>query len=282
MGLPKTASSMLVRVAQPYGKFTKVSQRTTVLLLGWAMARDYHLTKYAQIYEKMGLTTLRFTSAFTGHTRNLKYSRDISGLMDNLRSVLASPKDRLALHVFSMNGIYTLCSLLLQYPELDILGRTDGIIFDSCPVLFDASSPRSFATLANVLARTVQNASLWEKLKFAVWRAYFTMGIRFFLLEQGVRRQLGLSLTEFTPYHFLRDHPQLPHHLSFIYSDKDRICPPESLTQFHEAVAEKGKQVDVLHLKDSNHVEHLKKYPDEYCAVIERFLAQLERTKSRI
>ncbi|KHJ90474.1 hypothetical protein OESDEN_09684 [Oesophagostomum dentatum] len=227
MKLPKVVSSTLVRATQPSARYPRISKNTSVVLLGWAMARDEHLAKYAQIYEKEGLTTLRFTSPFPGHIRSLKNSRDVSGVVDNLKTVLAVPDARLALHLFSMNAIYSLCALSLQYPELDILGRTDGIIFDSCPVLFDASSPQSFATLADTLARTqLQNASLLDKIQFLLFKNYFRLGVAAYILEQHVRPLLGFPLSKFTPYHFLLEHPQLPRHLSFIYSDADLICPP--------------------------------------------------------
>lgn len=53
------------------------------------------------------------------------------------------------------------------------------------------------------------------------------------------------------------------------------IC--RTIEQFHEAAARSGKQVDVLRLTDSDHVEHFKKYPAEYRAVVRRFLSSLER-----
>ncbi|RCN31387.1 hypothetical protein ANCCAN_22823 [Ancylostoma caninum] len=274
----RAIGSVLVRAVRPSATYPKLSRSTTVVLFGWAMARDENLAKYSQIYEKEGLSTLRFISPFSGHTRSLKYSRDVSGVVENLRAVLAPADARLVLHLFSMNAIYTLCALNLQYPELDVLGRTDAIIFDSCPVLFDATSPQSFITLANTLAKALlQNASVVDKIKFHLWKTYFQVGVRVFILEQAIRTMLGMRLSDFTPYHYLRDHPQLPRLMCFIYSDRDFICPPRTIQQFHEDMAQSGKQVDVLRLTDSDHVEHFKKYPAEYSAVVQRFLSSLER-----
>ncbi|EPB71866.1 hypothetical protein ANCCEY_09029 [Ancylostoma ceylanicum] len=274
----RAIGSVLTRALLPSTTYPKLARRTTVVLFGWAMARDENLAKYSQIYEKEGLSTLRFISPFSGHTRSLKNSRDVSGVVEDLRAVLAPADARLALHLFSMNGIYTLCALTLQYPELDLLKRTDGIIFDSCPVLFDATSPQSFITLANTLAKALlQNASLIDKVKFHLWKTYFQLGVRVFIIEQAIRTMLGMRLSDFTPYHYLRDHPELPRLMSFIYSDRDFICSPRTIQQFHETMARNGKQVDVLRLADSDHVEHFKKYPAEYSAVVQRFLSSLER-----
>ncbi|ETN69409.1 hypothetical protein NECAME_05264 [Necator americanus] len=150
-------TSALVRHTQLTARYPKVSQRTTVVLLGWATARDENLAKYSEIYEKEGLSTLRFTSPFTGHKRSLK---------------------------------------------------------------------------------------------------------------QAVRMLLNIRLSNFTPYHFLLDHPQLPRYLSFIYSDKDPICPPRTIQEFHEAVKRDDRKVDVLRLTESDHVEHFRKHPKEYYAIL--------------
>ncbi|KAK6058224.1 hypothetical protein COOONC_04205 [Cooperia oncophora] len=158
----------------------------------------------------------------------LKYSRDVSGVVDNLRLVLERADNRLALHLFSMNAIYTVCALMLQYPELNVLGRSDGIVFDSCPVIFDESSPRSFTNLADAFAKsTLKNATLTARIQFLLWRTYFILAVRMFIAEQFARSLMGVSLTNFTPYHFIRDHPSMPRNLSFVYSDKDTICPPK-------------------------------------------------------
>ncbi|XGW22511.1 hypothetical protein V3C99_005049 [Haemonchus contortus] len=271
------AVSVLVKPTCP-SNFPLSSEKTTVLLLGWAAARDEHLSKYSKIYEKEGFTTLRFTSPFTGHRRDLKYSRDVSGVVDNLWSVLERNDTRLALHLFSMNGVYTLCALMLQYPELNVLGRSDGIVFDSCPVVFDGSSPKSFTHLADAISRTaLKKASIATRIQFLMWRVYFAIGVRMFVAEQFARSLMGMDLSNFTPYHFIRDHPSMPQNLSFIYSDRDSICPPRTINDFHDHMAETGRNVDVLRLTDSDHVEHFKKYPAEYLAVVQRFLASLEQ-----
>ncbi|VDL70698.1 unnamed protein product [Nippostrongylus brasiliensis] len=176
-----------------------------------------------------------------------------------------------------MNGVYTLCSIILQHPELDIVGRTDGIVFDSCPVLFDATSVVNFVNLANTLAAgAMKNAGFLDKIKFLLWKIYFVIGVQFYVIEQFIRSKLRLSLANFTPYHFLKSLP-LPAHLSFVYSDSDSICPPRTINDFHNFMKRKGHNVEVLHLADSTHVEHYKKYPAEYLLVVRRFLSSLEQ-----
>lgn len=275
------AASVLVRPSITSSTFPTLSAKTTVVLFGWAAAKDQHLAKHSKIYEDEGFTTLRYTSPFGGHRRSLKYARDVSGVVDDLRAVLEPRDSRLALHLFSMNGVYTLCSLVLQYPTLNILERSDGIVFDSCPVLFDSSSPWSFAALADTLARSnKQGGSVRDYLtiRFLLWKGYFVMGIYSFLVEQFIRAKAGLALSNFTPYHFLRDHSSMPRNLSFVYSDRDSICPPRTICEFHEFMKKQGHNVDVLRLVDSDHVEHFKTHPREYTEVIRRFLSSLEQS----
>ncbi|KAJ1369271.1 hypothetical protein KIN20_030689 [Parelaphostrongylus tenuis] len=72
MKATRKAVSTLVKPCTVSAIFPNSSKRTTILLLGWAGARDDHLAKYSQIYENEGFSTLRFTSAFDGHRRSLK------------------------------------------------------------------------------------------------------------------------------------------------------------------------------------------------------------------
>lgn len=61
------------------------------------------------------------------------------------------------------------------------------IFYFSCPVLFDSTSPQSFVTLANTLAKNLlQNASLIDKLKFHLWKIYFQLGVRVFIFEVSI------------------------------------------------------------------------------------------------
>ncbi|VDO69748.1 unnamed protein product [Heligmosomoides polygyrus] len=150
------AASVLVRPSITSSTFPTLSAKTTVVLFGWAAAKDQHLAKHSKIYEDEG------------------------GVVDDLRAVLEPRDSRLALHLFSMNGVYTLCSLVLQYPTLNILERSDGIVFDS---------PWSFAALADTLARSnKQGGSVRDYLtiRFLLWKGYFVMGIYSFLVEVSV------------------------------------------------------------------------------------------------
>ena len=60
----------------------------------------------------------------------MKHFREVSSLAEHLGEILQDPNKSLALHALSMNAIDCICSLLLQHPELGILKRTRGIIFD--------------------------------------------------------------------------------------------------------------------------------------------------------
>uniref|UniRef100_A0A1I7WVC7 AB hydrolase-1 domain-containing protein n=1 Tax=Heterorhabditis bacteriophora TaxID=37862 RepID=A0A1I7WVC7_HETBA len=178
--------SVLTRASGVPTLYPRTSRNTVVALLGWANGRDDNLAKYSRIYEKRGYTTLRFISQFVGHTRSLMYSRNVSGVIDNIREVLSESDKQLSMHIFSMNGIYTLCSLLLQHPDLNILDRTSGIVFDSCPICFDEASANAFGDLADVFAaKILQSGHLTEIVKYRLWKAYFILNVRIALYELG-------------------------------------------------------------------------------------------------
>ncbi|CAJ0577649.1 unnamed protein product, partial [Mesorhabditis spiculigera] len=109
----------------------RIAVDTTVLLLGWAGAQDKHVAKHAEIYNNKGFKTIMFNSAFDGkHPLYLKTSRDIDGLVPTLDSELADPGRRLLIHTYSMNGVFTLCTLLYHKRFIDLLKRTDGLTMD--------------------------------------------------------------------------------------------------------------------------------------------------------
>ena len=81
-------------------------------------------------------------------------------------------------------------------------------------------------------------------------------------------------MRRFCAHYFLKTHPELPNQLSFVYSDGDTICPPESvvilileflrklpnfssIAEFHESLEKaENHHIGVLRFKDSLHVEH--------------------------
>ena len=58
----------------------------------------------------------------------LQTRKNVEQLIPQLKEVLLT-RD-VALHVLSMNGIWTLCSIDMNYPELKLLQRARGILYD--------------------------------------------------------------------------------------------------------------------------------------------------------
>ena len=58
----------------------------------------------------------------------LQYAREVSSVAAHIEEALKEKK--LLIHCFSMNGLFTLTSLQLQYPQINLLSNCEGIIFD--------------------------------------------------------------------------------------------------------------------------------------------------------
>lgn len=65
------------------------------------------------------------------------------------------------------------------------------------------------------------------------------------------------------PYHALLN-MKLPKNLMFLYSDGDALCNAEDIAKFEEEMKRNGYDARGKRWKDSQHVEHYRKYPVEY------------------
>lgn len=70
----------------------------------------------------------------------------------------------------------------------------------------------------------------------------------------------------------MEDKPQL-----YLYSKGDEICTWKSINDFVDEQRKNCKVVEEHLWEDSPHVQHLRKYPDEYKAKISKFLTEKAR-----
>ncbi|PAV59805.1 hypothetical protein WR25_25753 [Diploscapter pachys] len=127
------------------------------------------------------------------------------------------------------------------------------------------------------MSSKLKDASAYQLMKYKLWKSSALMGARMDNLRLKFVRAAGGDMRRFCAHHFLKTHPELPSQLSFVYSDGDTICPPDSIAEFHESLEKAGnRHIEVLRFKDSAHVEHYRRYPKEYESLIDGFLRSLE------
>lgn len=71
----------------------------------------------------------------------------------------------------------------------------------------------------------------------------------------------------------------LPKNQLYIYSIADKICSAKSIEKFLTSQKKVGKKVQVQCWPDSEHVDHLRKYPDLYKTLCINFFEKLLENK---
>ncbi|CAI5447357.1 unnamed protein product [Caenorhabditis angaria] len=200
-----------------------------VTLLGWAGASEKNIGKFAKIYEDKGYKTIQYTAPVYYAGWGTKNSRDVTELSKILSEL---PDLKLIFHLFSMNGVLTFCSLCLQYPDLKIMERSQGIFFDSGPIHninADWKIIRAYATVMQhfydskkINTNFIINFFYEVSKYFAIVKNAYTIYQDMLLIKSGL-----IPPEKVSAYFYLQNHPNLPKVLSFIYSDADSICDAE-------------------------------------------------------
>ncbi|GMT02869.1 hypothetical protein PENTCL1PPCAC_25043 [Pristionchus entomophagus] len=255
------------------GTYSTLNNSHCVLLLGWGGADDKCLKKYADLYETRGLDTVRFTSEFKAFSaQGLSGLRDMNEIFPLLDQI---GHRRLVLHIFSMNGICSLVTLLHHAKYSDLFTRTDAVVWDSCPT-YERLIPNliSYNRVINHLHKNaLESGSFIDKMGCLADK---TVRFSWDLLEalrQWVHVATGGSISAVHPYFYVRDHPQLPRRHTIIYSHADVVCKAPLIQTFHRHLSEKRNMiVEATCFNDSPHVTHLKAHPKEYSQGIEQLL----------
>ncbi|GMT28289.1 hypothetical protein PFISCL1PPCAC_19586 [Pristionchus fissidentatus] len=260
------------------GAFSRLNKSHCVLMLGWAGADDKSLKKYSDLYEKRGLDTLRYISQMKAFSpKGLAGMRD----MDEIFPLLDEIRDRrLVMHIFSMNGVFSLITLLHNKKYSSLFDRTDGIIWDSCPIKSKLipSIVGYNQVMNNLHKKTLESGSMMDRLGFVAGKSVFLSSALLGELRQLYHVSTGGDISEVSPYYYLRKHPQLPHRHTFIYSLPDMLCPAPPIRAFHEYLSDKRDlEVDFNCFDDSDHVKHLPAHPKEYNENIDRMLTFVDR-----
>ncbi|KAF8365283.1 hypothetical protein PRIPAC_83112 [Pristionchus pacificus] len=271
-------AAVLTRSAQ-LGAFSRLNKTHCVLMLGWAGADDKAVKKYADLYEKRGLDTIRFTSEMKAFSpKGLSEMRNMDEIFPLLEQI---ENRRLVMHIFSMNGIYSLVTLLHHKKYSNLFTKTDGVIWDSCPV--DSKLIPYLIGYNQVInsihKKTLESGSLFDRIGFMGGKMVFLSSAVMDAMRQWMHVSTGGNISEVNPYYYVRDHSQLPNRHTIFYSTNDMVCKYPAIRSFHEHLSEKRKKdVDVNCFTDSPHVQHLRFHPVEYNDGIDRILTFVDKS----
>uniref|UniRef100_A0A0M3I534 Transmembrane protein 53 n=1 Tax=Ascaris lumbricoides TaxID=6252 RepID=A0A0M3I534_ASCLU len=239
-----------------------------VVLIGWAGCKDSYLAKYSAIYERRGITTLRYTVRITNRAMRHAHvpARFTLPMVDALNELIASPARKILFHFFSMNSIFALSSLLASCGPT-LMDRAVAAVFDSTPAKYattfgtvlDFTLPQQFPSAGPLMLAAI---------KYIVLR----------LNDINEYKNSILSTIDGKPerreiFYWAARCANLPKLQLYIYSRKDAACPHESIRAFcEEQISKRGAKAFTMFCEDSEHVQHLRRYPDLYISTVNEFL----------
>ncbi|KAI0490143.1 hypothetical protein F4859DRAFT_523953 [Xylaria cf. heliscus] len=250
-----------------------------VLLLGWMDARDAHLARYVQQYQKIypSSSILLVKARLAALVWPNVGSRDSAPAIEVIQAILkedefhdtAHPK--VLIHALSGGGS---CSLYHLYNHLsprqrgsEAEGETKNALnFITLPehiTLFD-SIPGIWSYQFNVNVLTASSKPGWSRL-LALPVAHLIALTCWILI-----RIFGVPDNQVT-WSMAHNNPMRNREVrrTYIYSNDDKICPSTSVETHAAKAISKGFDVKLELFKESGHVAHMRSDPDRYWRIVE-------------
>ena len=245
-------------------------QRPLSVLLTWLNAKERNIEKYRSLWMQKGFDVLtvkmQASQLLLPSLGSIPLVQDLVRFLYSVSSVYPD----VVLHCFSV-GAYQFGEMMAQLNDPEFLetvksGNSNedpktmiervikGIIFDS-PVNLDG--------IAKGVSRAVtDNPALCKTLETAI--------DTHLKLARPVATVYYERASEFAHRQTLTQAPGL-----LLVSEKDYIGAPEMSAKLMDAWVANGIDVRMKTFKDSGHVQHFAKYPDEYRQEVDAFLEKL-------
>ncbi|KAI9707936.1 MAG: hypothetical protein M1820_004355 [Bogoriella megaspora] len=252
-----------------------VDDRTTpklVILASWMDARDVHITKYIARYQQMYpmASILVIKSSFKHYLSPKTCRRDTAPAAEVIRNTVPPSSDstpRMIIHLFSNGGSCILYTLYGLYRELvtrtmasdgdsNVLIPPHVTIYDSVPGGWSYSGSTT-AILSSLPSRWIRLLifpfvhllGLWWIIKYRVFK---------------VREETALWASAHNDVDLVHEACR-----SYIYSEADGMVDYRIVEKHADDAKVKGFTVLRREgYKDSEHVAHARKYPEQYWEVV--------------
>lgn len=233
--------------------------KPVVTILGWNSSKDKHIAKYSSIFEEQGFDTVRVTAnPFNTFLRSGTKVREISEYLLNTLHTMDCHQRPVFLYAFSNGGcamyFHMVKALTTTGHRYHNLLPVVGSIFDSCPVIPNMKS-------VNAVQETVTDAVKLPFLKPLVWHSL------------GVVIPLVIHFNS-TVKHFMEDltnSPLITPRL-ILYSKADKFAPYKDISNFADALKNRGIDVTQKCWELSGHVNHYRDHTEEYLNLLHEFL----------
>lgn len=221
------------------------------VLFGWTLSNQKCMGKYAAVYNELGLAAACLPPTVPHvwfRRQGVRHSAEVFSVISNN----VAQDTKIILHCFSGAPGVAFPFISTDLPQnLSIVAA----IFDSGPVEF--TRPAILAAGKCGLDQRAINHLYYYAFCGLGSAVEFVFGRRKRLLETEARVSSVFEV------------PQL-----YLYSEVDPVALPGNVETIMDEQAKLGRSVEQCRWKDSEHVMHLLKYPEEYRAAVFSFLSK--------
>ncbi|XP_076036928.1 transmembrane protein 53 [Oratosquilla oratoria] len=233
-----------------------------VFLLGWAGAKDTHLAKYAALYNSKGCITIRYTYPISYVFYRVEHKfKPVAKKLLSLLTEMAFTQHPVFFHIFSNGG-----AVLYHYINQEMISKgapkinLKGCIFDSCP------APRKISSGIQAMYEVVPGPFYIKVVaSFGVFLYLFG-----WMLVRVILGILTGRMPIMPPWSLVQDSSRVPQ--LFLYSKADHLVSSDDIDFFAQERQNMGVPVLCKCWLDTYHVQHYRKYPEEYSNTVFSFL----------
>lgn len=243
--------------------FIQQEKTPIVILFGWAGCQDRYLRKYSQMYEDIGLITLRYCAPVKVLFWKRNELRKITERIVKLLIDMNFDNHPVVVHCFSNGGAFLYRNFLLALRGSPKPIKVKGVIYDSGP------GPRRFMSLFRAISAIIGGRLISNFLLSIIATSFLIIVWEYDILKSCFVKDNYQS----DPIEYLKvDDNKCPQY--FIYSKADKLIFYEDVEYFINIRRKKGVDVSVLAFDDSPHVKHYAHYKHEYVEGVNSFLSR--------
>lgn len=260
--------------------------RAVVIMYGWVGAADKHVKIYANLYSEQSCAVIYGTASYRAGLLKIKSSLssvvlESTKLASNLIKEsdgkgVESAKTPVVLHYFCNGGAFIAERFHLMVKEARdakagiSMGNNEDLLFTherlsqrGFEVIDSAPASMEFSTGFRAIDAAITNIfpRFLAKFVFAFWFIVF-YPISILRGTNPVDVDFWNNMTEL----------DLCSRQAFIYSKKDRISDYNKIDNLIAQRRKRGIEVVAQRFEESDHVMHLRKYPEQYKDVISKVL----------
>jgi hypothetical protein len=226
------------------------SQAPIVVVCGWMDGNPKAVKKYAEMYSSLGYRTLVLIST-SAHFLALPSSWVHYDTVSKVKEMVKGDETWIV-HMMSNGG----CRSWYCFDQ-KLKVNVKSMIFDSAPTKFD-------------LNRKPPYHIFFPKLHWFVRGILLNLVMKpFFLLARLTSMFIEPPLV-LHPKRFIHEQSKVPK--LFLYSDRDQLVKNTDVEGFAKISRDLLTRVATFNFKDSDHVAHFQKYPNEYRSKVQVFL----------